>query len=113
MMPSTKIAQKEVAIALDKKYLQIKSPEPLVQNQNNFSEMVLMLPSTKIDQKVQLGCTTWVPKLKIEISLNQLANTSSAHVPGLRLAIQGPRALLLLFFQKSMSLSKLHFRHKI
>ena len=62
MMPSTKIAQrfcsakKGAARALDKKYLQMKSPpEPLVQNQNNFAEMVLMLPSTKIDQKVQLG----------------------------------------------------------
>ena len=51
MMLSTKIAQmvrsaeKGVGRALDKKYLQMKYPGPLVQNQN-FSEMVLMLPST-------------------------------------------------------------------
>ena len=31
----------------------MKSPEPLVQNQNTFKEMVLMLPSTRIDQNVQ------------------------------------------------------------
>ena len=51
-MPSTKAAQmvccdeKGVSRALDKKYLQTKSPEPLVQKQNNFTEMVLKLPST-------------------------------------------------------------------
>ena len=39
-------AEKGVGRALDKKYLQMKSPEPLVQNHNNFTEMVLMLPST-------------------------------------------------------------------
>ena len=33
----------------------MKFPEPLVQNENDLAEMVLMLPSTKIDQKVQLG----------------------------------------------------------
>ena len=31
------------------------SPEPLVQTQNNFTEMDLMLPSTINDQKVQLS----------------------------------------------------------
>ena len=43
MMPSTKIAQmvllhkkKGAARALDKKYFQMKSPEPLVLNQNTF-----------------------------------------------------------------------------
>ena len=61
MMPSTKIAQmvllrrKGFGRALDKKYLQMKSPEPVVQNQNDFTETVLMLPSTEIDQKVLLG----------------------------------------------------------
>ena len=58
MMPSTKwfcSAKKGAARALDKKYLQMKSPEPLVRNQNNFTEMVLMLPSTKIDQMVHFG----------------------------------------------------------
>ena len=76
MVPSTKIAQivllrrKGVGRAIEKKYLQMKSPESLVQNQNNFTEMVLMWPSTKIDQKIKLGRTTWLPELKIEISLN-------------------------------------------
>ena len=52
MMPFIKIAQmvllcqKGVGRALDKKYLQMKSPAPFVQNQYNFTEMVLMLPST-------------------------------------------------------------------
>ena len=52
MMPSTKIAeilcsaQKGVGRALDKKYLQMKSSEPLVQNQNKFTELFLMLPSS-------------------------------------------------------------------
>ena len=61
MIPSTKIAQmvcsaeKGIGRALDNKYLQMKSPEPLVQNQNNFTEMVLKLSSTQIDQKVQLS----------------------------------------------------------
>ena len=62
MMSSTKIAQmvllrqKSSCQSFDKKCLQMKSPpEPLVQNPNNFTEMVLILPSTKIDQKVQLG----------------------------------------------------------
>ena len=61
MMPSNKVAQmglfrrKGVGRAIDKKYLQMKSPGLLVQNQNNFTEMVLMLRSTKIDQKVSLA----------------------------------------------------------
>ena len=63
MMPFIKIVQmvwfrrktKGGGRALDKKYLQMKYPEPLVQNQNNFAEIVLMLPSTEIDQKVHLG----------------------------------------------------------
>ena len=38
--------------ALVKKYLLMKSPEPPAQNQNNFTEMVLMLPSTNIDKMV-------------------------------------------------------------
>ena len=49
------------------------SPEPLDQNQNNFTEMVLMLPSTNIDKKLRLCSTTWLPKLRIEISLNQIS----------------------------------------
>ena len=48
-------------------------PEQLVQIQNNFKEMILMMPSTKIDQNVKLSCTTWPPQLKIEISLNDIS----------------------------------------
>ena len=63
MMPSTSIAQmvllsrteKGVGRALDKKYLQMKSPELLVQNPNNFAEMVLMLPSTKLIRRFSLA----------------------------------------------------------
>ena len=44
-----------VARALDDKFLKItSSPEPLVQNQNNFTEMFLMMPSTTIAQMVLL-----------------------------------------------------------
>ena len=52
MMPFIKIAlmvllgEKGVGRDLEKKYLQMKSPESPVQNQDNFTEMVLMLPST-------------------------------------------------------------------
>ena len=46
--------------------LHIASPtEPLIQIQNNFTEIFLMMPSTKIDQR-------WPPVLKIEISLNDI-----------------------------------------
>ena len=31
------------------------------------------MPSTKIDQNVQLSWTTWPPELKIEISLNDIS----------------------------------------
>ena len=44
------------------------SPEPLVQNQNDFTEMVLILPSAKIDKKVQAGGTILLPELNIEIT---------------------------------------------
>ena len=71
-------AKKGVSRALDRKYLQMQSPEPLVQNQNNFTERFLMLPFTKIDQKVQLGWTAWLPELKIEISLNHINHISLA-----------------------------------
>ena len=60
VLHSTKRAQmvsalKGVGRAIDKKYLQMKSPELHFQNENDFTEMVLMLPSTQIDQKVRLG----------------------------------------------------------
>ena len=45
---------KRVARAPDKKYLKITSPESLVQIQNNFTELLLMMPSTKIAQMVPL-----------------------------------------------------------
>ena len=51
----------------------MKSPESLVQIQNNFTEMFLMLPSTKIYQKVQLDLATWLIELSIEISLNHIS----------------------------------------
>ena len=56
IIPSPTIAQmvmlrrKWVGRAIDKIY-----PKPLVQNQNSFTEMVLMLPSAKIDQKFSLA----------------------------------------------------------
>ena len=69
MMLSAKIAQmvllteKGAARALDKKYLQTTfSPEPLVQIQNNFTEMFLMLPSTKLITTFSI--VTWLPGLK-------------------------------------------------
>ena len=70
-MPSTKIAQmvllhpnKTAARAQDKKYLQTTSPEPLVQIQNIFTEMFLMMPITTIALNIM------VTSAKIEISLN-------------------------------------------
>ena len=47
--------EKEVGRALDKTYLQMKSPEPLARNQKNFTELVLMLSSSKIDLAEQHG----------------------------------------------------------
>ena len=55
MIPSSKIAKivrRRAFRALDRKYLKITSPEPLVPIQNNFTEMFLKIPSTKIDQNV-------------------------------------------------------------
>ena len=58
MMPSTKIAQmvqlhrtKGAARAVDKKCLLMTfPPEPQVQIQNIFTELILIMPSTKIAQ---------------------------------------------------------------
>ena len=47
-----------VGRALDKKYFHMKSPDPLVQNQNNFTEMVLILPSPQIDQLNNMATRT-------------------------------------------------------
>ena len=58
----------------------MKSPESLVQIQNNFTEMFLMLPSTKIYQKVQLDVATWPPELNIEISLNHTSLASYQYI---------------------------------
>ena len=81
MMPSTKIAngfllKKGAAIPLDKK----SPPEPLVQIQNNFTKMFLQMPSTKIDQNVQFGWTTWLPELKKEISLNHISLATGQYI---------------------------------
>ena len=46
---------KGAAIALDKKCIKITSTEQLVQIQNNFTELFLMMPSTKIAHMVALG----------------------------------------------------------
>ena len=54
------------ARALDKKCLLMKFPtEPLIQIQNNFTELFLMSPFTKIAQIVPLHWTKWPPKLQI------------------------------------------------
>ena len=45
MMLSNKIAQMICSVEKDKKYLQMNYLEPLVQNENSFTEMALMLPS--------------------------------------------------------------------
>ena len=59
---SLAVPSKKATRVLDKKYLKITSPtEPLIQMQNNFTEIFLMMPSTKIVQR-------WPPVLKIEIS---------------------------------------------
>ena len=61
MIPSTKIAQMVLLCqkgdlqSSRNKYLQMKSPEPLVQNQKKITEMVLKLPSTQVDQKFSLA----------------------------------------------------------
>ena len=72
MMHSTKIAQiihsakKGATKAIDKKYLYTTShPESLVQIQNNFTELFLMMHSTKLAQMVPLNRTKGLLELKI------------------------------------------------
>ena len=48
--------------------LKATSLKPLAQVHNNFTEMVFIMPSTKIAQMVLLLKTKWLPELKIEIS---------------------------------------------
>ena len=67
-MPLTKIAQMVLLYQkgaspelLDKKCRQT-SPEPMVQIHNNFTEMFLMIPSTKIAQRVGLHQTKVQPE---------------------------------------------------
>ena len=48
--------------AKDKKYLYTTSAEPMIQIQNNFTEMFLIMPSTKI----LLHRTKCPPVLKVE-----------------------------------------------
>ena len=54
---------KRAARALDKNYLKTTSPEPQVQFQNNFTELFLMMPSTKIAQMVPLRYKKGPPEL--------------------------------------------------
>ena len=50
--------------ALDKKCrLMTFPPEPLVQIQNNFTELFLILASTKIAQTISLGLIRGLPEL--------------------------------------------------
>ena len=90
--------------ALDNISLNTNISWTTVQNQNNFTEMNLMLPSTKIDQMVFLYWTTWLPELKykhfyIQSHLPQ-ATASFIYVLGLRWATQGPRAFLFVLVVK-------------
>ena len=58
------LQNKRAARALDKKYLLATSPpEPLVQIQNYFTDMFLMMPSTKLAQMVTLCRTKGLPEL--------------------------------------------------
>ena len=51
----TVFLEESVTCALEWKYIKTTSPpEPLVQIQNNFTELFLMMPSTKIAQMVLL-----------------------------------------------------------
>ena len=90
---------KGVGRAIDKKYLQMKSPEPLVQNHNNFTEMVPMLPSSKIDQKVQLGRTTWLQELKIEISLSHIIFLRHMPIHHIPMCLDSEALWSILFIQ--------------
>ena len=55
--------EKRAARALDKKYLTTFPPERLVQFLNNFTELFLMMHSTKIAQMVPLRRTKIPPEL--------------------------------------------------
>ena len=52
----------------------------LNQIQNNFIEIILMMPPTKIDQNVQLRLITWPPELKIEISSNDISLATCQYI---------------------------------
>ena len=54
---------KKASRALDEKNLWTTSPEPLVQIQNNFTELFLMMASTKIAQMVSLDQIKGLPEL--------------------------------------------------
>ena len=75
------------------------SPEPLIQIQNNFTEMFLVIPCTKIAYTIQLDCKE-PPKLKIEISFNNISLTtcqniiSCARIPVSDPGPLGPHVLL-------------------
>ena len=69
-MPSTKIAQwfhctEQRGCHSSRKEMSLMTfpPEPLVQIQNNFTELSLMMVSTKIAQTVLLGLIQGSPEL--------------------------------------------------
>ena len=53
-----------VTRAVDKNYLQMTSPELLVQIQNNFTELFLIMSSSKIAQMVSLYPTKWLQEIQ-------------------------------------------------
>ena len=59
------LLKKRTTRTLDKNYLQMTSLEPLVQIQNNFTELFLMMLSIEIAQMVLLSQTKGPPVLKI------------------------------------------------
>ena len=66
---------KMAAKAPDRKYLQKAStPEPLVQIQNNFTELFLIIPSTNIAQMTLLHWTKGLVSSRQEISLNTISS---------------------------------------
>ena len=57
------LRNKGAARALDKKCLLMASPEPLAQIQNDFTELFLIMDSTKFAEMVPLHWTKGLPEL--------------------------------------------------
>ena len=77
-------------------------PEPLVQNQNNFTDMFLMLPSTKIDRRLN-NMTTRAKKRTIFKS-NILSHRPIHHLlicqdSGERSRALGPSSFFKIHFE--------------